>query len=201
MAERGVRDNIVYSSDMPRMWIQVSDDFQYVGNLKFTLMNAARVDIYYFAEADGANLKRTFHVQFEGYLPDNNHSYHYPSEERVQLNEHEYIFDAAFWNPLEYIQQRPDTDVAHGQRLLQEKGYDADGMKDIMRERYVRLLDDAKRTEILLIYAENLALYGLTADNLAEGGKAANEWERLRAEMHERSHHVFKVFDEPPSED
>jgi hypothetical protein len=197
MAARGVRDNVVYSSEMPRIWVQVSENFRYVGSLRFILKNAAWVEIYYFAEADGTALKRTFHVQFEGYLPDNAYSYHYPSNERVRLGDHDYIFDAAFWSPNEYVKQHPDTDVAQGNWLLAENGYDVDSMKDVMRERYVRLLDDAKRNEILFIYAENLALYGLTAADLE--GVHASEWSRLRAEMHERSHSVFQVFDQPPT--
>ena len=70
------------------------------------------------------------------------------------------------------------------------------GMRDVMRERYVRLLDEARRNEILLIYAENLAQYGLTAADLAVGGKSAQEWPRLREEMHQRSRASFKVVDQ-----
>lgn len=197
MAERSVQENVVYSSEMPRIWIRVSPDFRCVGSLKFILKNAAWVEIYYFAEAEGAHLKRTFHVQFEGYLPDNTYTYHYPSAERIRLGDNDYIFDAVFWNPTEYVKEHPDTDVAQGNQLLEDSGYNVESMKDVMRERYVRLLDDAKRTEILLIYAENLALYGLTADALE--GDRAGEWARLRAEMHERSRGVFQVFDQPPS--
>jgi len=196
MPERGVRGNTVFSSDIPKIQIQVDESFRYVGNLKFTLMDVAWVDIYYFVDADGADLKRTFHVQFEGYLPDNTHSYHYPSKERVKLGGHDYIFDAIFWSPGAAVQERPNSDTAHGHRFLQEKGYNVGGMRDVMRERYVRLLDEARRNEILLIYAENLAQYGLTAADLAVGGKSAQEWPRLREEMHQRSRASFKVVDQ-----
>ncbi|MEP7294075.1 MAG: hypothetical protein ABI835_19970 [Chloroflexota bacterium] len=198
MPERGVRDNLIYSTDAPRIQIQVADTFRYVGNLNFILKGVAWVDIYYFAEADaavenaaGAHLRRTFHVQFEGYLPDNTHSYRYSSTELVRLGDHDYQFDAAFWSPTVHVPANPNSDFAAGHRLLQAQGYDADGMRDTMRERYVRVLDDACRNEILLIYNENLAPYGVTADDLE--GEAADQWERLRAEMHKRARSAFRV--------
>lgn len=197
MAERSVQNNIVYSSDMPRMWIQVSEAFQYVGNLKIILKGIAWADIYYFVHADGATLKRTFHVQFEGYLPDNDYVYRYPSQEYVRLGNWDYQYDAAFWSPIDYVHAHPDSDVAHGHQLLMDKGYDADGVKDVMRERYVRVLDDAKRNEVLFIYTENLNPYGLTASDLGNND-AANEWPRLRAEMHEHARQSFQVFHQPP---
>lgn len=45
-----------------------------------------------------------------------------------------------------------------------------------MYVRLVHLLDEEKRKEFMIIYGEDLAATGLTADELSEGGKAHDRW-------------------------
>ena len=44
---------------------------------------------------------------------------------------------------------------------------------DVLSQRLVHLVDEAKRNELMIIYMEDLSGMGLTASDLGEGGRAA----------------------------
>jgi hypothetical protein len=77
-----------------------------------------------------------------------------------------------------YLEEaRPDSDSARAMDFLKERGYEP--FEDIAYVRFVRLLDEAKRKELLFSYSEDLAPLGLTAADLAEGGRAAGMREEI----------------------
>jgi hypothetical protein len=57
--------------------------------------------------------------------------------------------------------------------------------------RFVHLLDEQKRKELLIIYAEDVASTGLTAAELHEGGAAYGRWPGRASSA---GHTLFRLF-------
>ena len=69
--ERSVENNVLISSALPRLQVEVDSSLAYLGNLKSTIYDAAHIDNYYFVERDDEGfITRLLYLQFEVYLPD-----------------------------------------------------------------------------------------------------------------------------------
>ena len=73
-------------------------------------------------------------------------------------------------------QEKPKagSDLEHVQSLLRAKGYQLP--EAMMNVRFVHLLDDQRRKELMLIYAEDLQPTGFTVTDLVPGGKGSKQW-------------------------
>ncbi len=83
---RTVTDNVLHSDRLPAVRISVHPDFAYAGSLRFILNAVAHVEQHHFVIADERRrVQRLVWVQFEGYLDDNAHTYHYPMMDTLTL--------------------------------------------------------------------------------------------------------------------
>ena len=57
----------------------------------------------------------------------------------------------------------------------------------MMYVRLVHLLDEQKRKELMIIYAEDVTQSGLTAFELQPGGKAHDRWPTMEKGSHRKS--------------
>jgi len=57
----------------------------------------------------------------------------------------------------------------------------------------VRILDKFARSEMLMLYFENLSLYNLTADDLLKDGIGATRLPELRAALYQQFSQSIKV--------
>jgi hypothetical protein len=69
---------------------------------------------------------------------------------------------------------------------LEDKGYRM-ASDDVLSQRLVHLVDETKRDELMIIYMEDLSGIGLTASDLAEGGRAAAQWDEISNGLLERA--------------
>ncbi|HSO75519.1 MAG TPA: hypothetical protein VLU47_11850 [Blastocatellia bacterium] len=51
----------------------------------------------------------------------------------------------------------------------------------------VHLVDETKRSELMIIYSEDLSGTGLSANDLASGGRAADKWDSISKGLLERA--------------
>ena len=117
-------------------------------------------------------------VQFEGYLPNINAAYDYPATKTIDLGGETYIVNAeSIPNVSAALKQNPQSDVARAASFLESKGYHVS--ESIMFQRFVRLVDEAKRNEFILLYVEDA------------GAGAPTEKERA---MHEFQSRALKGF-------
>jgi len=152
---RQVKDQILTSTSLPPIRIKFADEFKHVGTLQFVLYDRAQVEQHFFVDADNEKrIKRMYWVQFEGYLPGVNAKYDYPANETVTLAGQTYLVNAeSVPNISEVVKRMPQSDVERGIKFLQSKGY---RMNEAIRyERFVRLVDEAKRNEMILTYVED----------------------------------------------
>ena len=169
---RRVTGQTLTSTHLPAVRIKFDKALKYVGNQSFVLYDVANAEQHFFVDADKqGRIKRMYWVQFEGYLPNNTHSYDYKSSSSVDIGGLTFIGDAHARN-ISGNQGRADSDGNRGRAFLEAKGYRM-ASNEVLWQRLVHLVDEAKRNELMIIYLEDLSGMGLTAADLAKGGAAA----------------------------
>jgi hypothetical protein len=177
---------VISSTGFPEGTLAVDPKLTYIGSDKWVLYGVADCEIHVFAEVDAdKNLKRLAWVQFEGYLPTNNHTYNYDKEPfRTELGGHTF-FDRVNFRKSDPTQKpRAGSDTERVLGMLTAKGIKLPA--EVANIRWVRL-DEARRKELMIIYIEDLAPLNLTAADLAEGGKAAGDIDKVRNGVRDRA--------------
>ncbi len=189
---RPVRGQILISTQLPSVSLEVAKPFKYVGGHSFVLYEVANAEQHFFVDADkDGRIKRMYWIQFEGYLPSNSHVYDYQATKVVNIGGLEFIADASARN-LKANPGRPDSDGNRARAFLTSKGYRL-GSDDVLTQRLVHLADQEKRNELMIIYLEDLGARKLTAADLAPGGKAADEWKGISKGLLERATKNLKL--------
>jgi hypothetical protein len=171
---RTVKGQVLTSPAMPAVSMKFDKAFKYAGTQSFVLYNVANAEQQFFVDADKqGRIRRLYWVQFEGYLPNNTHSYRYQATKTINLGGLDFIADAYARNR-KANPGRPDSDGSRAQAFLESKGYRIGD--EVLSQRLVHLVDEAKRNELMVIYLEDLSALGVTAADLAPGGKAAAKW-------------------------
>jgi hypothetical protein len=152
---RRVKRQVLTSTYLPSIRVRFDKRFKYVGSQKFILYDRAQVEQYFFVDADKQRrIKRMYMVQFEGYLPNVNATYDYPLTKTINLGGQTYIVNAeSIPSVSAALKQNPQSDVARAASFLESKTYRVS--ESIIFQRFVRLVDESKRHEIILLYVED----------------------------------------------
>ncbi|MGA9542380.1 MAG: hypothetical protein WBQ85_02350 [Candidatus Sulfotelmatobacter sp.] len=171
---RKVLDNVVTSERDPAVRIELPKAAQYVGADRWVLYGIADCELHAFVEADAQkNVQRLYWIQFEGYLPSRPDLRHtYDSPKHTTIGGMDFYVDT--WVRAKGATTESGSDREHIEALVRARGYRMP--EAMMYVRLVHLLDEEKRKEFMIIYGEDLAATGLTADELSEGGKAHDRW-------------------------
>lgn len=172
--QRKVTGNVLDALGSPASRIEVDSAIPYVGLQRFILYDVADAEQHLFAEADKEmRITRFYWLQFEGYLPNNPRaSYNYKSPKSVDIGGLSFVVDA---NPRKYGgPMRAGSDGARMVKMLESKGFHFPAAAALVR--MVHVPDAAKRSELMIIYAEDLAPSGVHVEELAEGGKHSSRW-------------------------
>ena len=189
---RTVKDRTLTSTQMPAVRLEFSKPFEYAGGHSFILYEVANAEQHFFVDADkDGRIKRMYWIQFEGYLPSNTHTYDYKSPKKVNIGGLDFFADAYARN-IKASPGRPDSDGNRARAFLAGKGYHL-GSDEVLSQRLVHLVDEAKRNELMIIYLEDLSEMKLTAADLAKGGKAADQWDAISKGLLERATSGIKL--------
>ena len=181
-----VAGQVLTSNGMPSVRMKFDQAFKYVGTQSFVLYDVANAEQHFFVDADKTGrIKRMYWVQFEGYLANNSHTYEYKVTKTVTIAGLDFIADVYARN-IKANPGRPDSDGSRARAFLQSKGYRM-ASDETLSQRLVHLVDERKRSELMIIYLEDLSARGLTAADLAEGGKAFAQWNQISTELLERA--------------
>jgi hypothetical protein len=152
---RRVKRQVLTSTSLPPIRIKFDKTFKYVGSQSFILYDSAQVEQHFFVNADKQQrIKRMYMMQFEGYLPNIKATYDYPLTKTVNLGGQTYIVNAErIPNVPAALKQNPQSDVTRAASFLESKGYRIS--ESIIFQRFVRLVDEAKRNEFILLYVED----------------------------------------------
>ena len=197
-AKRFVRNRTLVSREQPPMDLAVDPRLESVGSLEFDLKQAARVQRFVFASRDGRGVPaRMLIVQFESILPDAKGSYTFGMENPTRLGAHDYQTQLGFFNFDEAATARPGAEAEHTRAFLAERGWNVAGENFIVA-RYARVVDDAKRSELIVFYLENLRTLDRTREELQDGGARAAERAGLLRDVAARSRLSFTIRDGGP---
>lgn len=183
--ERQVQANVITSERDPKIKITLPSSVQYVGADRWPLLDLADCELHLFVDATGQKaVQRLLWVQFESYLssrPDLHHSYPFTKTETLNG----LLFDVrARFGPGNDT-PKPGSDSEHVAALLRAKGYRMP--ESMMNVRLVHLLDEEKRKELMIIYAEDLQPTGVSFNDLLPGSKYADKWPSLEADLIRRA--------------
>jgi hypothetical protein len=151
---RRVKGQTLTSNSRPSIRIRFGKAFKYVGSQRFILYDRAQVEQQFFVDADKQqHLKRMYMVQFESYLPDIIGAYNYTTTKTINLAGQTYIVDAEVVRDVPAaVKQDSQSDVARAASFLERKGFRLG--EAIVFQRFVRLIDETKRSEFILLYVE-----------------------------------------------
>jgi hypothetical protein len=188
--ERQVAGNTLVSERDPAVTIKLPRAAKHVGADRWDLYEIADAELHVFVEANSKKqVKALYWIQFEAYLPSNTHTYNYTKDEPMNWSGREFYVRARFGptnNP-----SRAGSDLEHVRTLLANAGYTLPA--ESMNVRLVHLLDEAKRKELMFIYAEDLAPTGHTSAQLMSGDQTTPEWEPIRKALIERAMKRIRV--------
>ncbi|HEX8560717.1 MAG TPA: hypothetical protein VF668_21670 [Pyrinomonadaceae bacterium] len=177
----------------PRVRIKFAKEFKYAGGHSFVLYDVANAEQHFFVDADArGRVRRLYWVQFEGYLPTNTRSYNYKSPNVVKVGALDFVADSQARRippPDPAAAAKPANKISDGEQaraFLASKGYTL-ASDEALWQRLVHLTDASKRSELMVIYLEDLGGTGMTAADLNEGGRAAAQWESVSKALLERA--------------
>jgi hypothetical protein len=151
---RTVKDQVLTSTSLPNIRLKFDKHFKFVGTQQFVLYGRSQAEQFFFVDADGGQIRRMYLVQFEGYLPNTNATYDYAVTGTIDIHGQTYITSTDTVPSVSAVlKQEPESDVARAVAFLTAKGLHFSD--SVMYQRFVRLVDDAKRNEFILVYVED----------------------------------------------
>ena len=169
----------------------------YAGAERFNLYGVADAEIHVFVEADAAKkMRRLYWVQFESYLPSNDHRYNYADGNKRLAVAGDTVWVRAGPVPTN-APMRAGGDRESVMRILARGGYTLPA--EAMNVRMVRILDDPAgtghgRRELMVIYAEDLAAAGKSLADFAKDGKLdPAAWQPFEQPLVDRATAAVKV--------
>ena len=168
----------------PAVTIQVPRSAVYLGAERWDLYDVADCELHLFVEAHpDKTVKAMYWIQFEAYLPTNQHTYDYSKDEPVNFG------GLPFWKSSSFgptsNTPRAGGDGERTRQMLARAGYKLPAER--MSVRLVHLLDESRRKELMVIYAEDLAPSGYTAAQLLDGKEPRAEWKAIERGLVERA--------------
>jgi hypothetical protein len=178
-------NNVIISERDPRVRIELPESVQYVGADRRVLYGIADCELHAFVKADKQqNVQRLYWIQFEGYLPTKPKLKHqYDSPRHAMIGGLDFYVDT--WTNTSDKKPEAGSDLEHIKALIRAHGYTMPA--GMMYVRFVHLLDEQKRKELMVIYGEDLSPTGFTAADLKKGGRAYDQWPVIEKSLVERA--------------
>ena len=194
--QRYVEGQVLVSTDLPAIRVRLDEAFAYVGQRTFTLKDIARVERYVFVDADEQRrIERMFIFQFEGFLDTNDHTYRYRFTNPVELGGHTFNHNTWYYDDAVEMARNPGAESERTRAFLEEQGYHLE--QELMMSRFVAVVDEAKRNELILYYFENVRDTGYTLAEIAtKEGDIAPEHTALDDSLTYRSRQHFTVLED-----
>jgi hypothetical protein len=194
--ERKVHEDVLTSDHDPQIRIVLPATSHYLGADRWILGGFDDCELHAFVDADQQKtVQRLYWVQFESYLPSRPNMHHtYDSPRHAEMAGMDFYVDT--WPRATNTKTEAGSDLGHLELLIHSKGYNLP--TEMIYARFVHLLDQEKRKELMIIYAENLAPTGLTAADLLKGGKDFRRWPTLERDLIDRAEQNIKLH--TPSE-
>jgi len=189
--ERKVEGNTITSLRDPEVRVQMPSSAHYIGADRWPLYDIADCELHVWVEADEQKkVQRLYWVQFEQYLPNKPDLHHtYDSPRHLAIGGMDFYVDT--WTRNVDEKSKPGSDGEHVRALIDRAGYKLP--TDTMSVRLVHLLDNEKRKELMIIYAEDLQPTGHTAADLRKDGSAYDRWPEVEQGLIQRAKTAIRL--------
>jgi hypothetical protein len=174
--------------------MEVDPAFTYVGNITFELKSIALVDRHVFVDATDGRINRMIVLQFEGFLDDNDHTYVWEITNPIVLGGKAYKHNLYLFDVSEAIAGDPGAETDHTAAFLEREGYQLENEQ--MMSRFARIVDAARRHELIIFYHENVLDTGHTLTEISKDGDLLPEYAALGEALTKRSLSSFSVIEE-----
>ncbi len=146
--EREVKSNRLISKSDPAITIEVPRSAVYLGAERWDLYDVADCELHLFVEAyPDKTVKAMYWVQFEAYLPSNEHTYDYSKDVPVTFG------GRPFWKSSNFgptnNTPRAGSDGERTRQMLARAGYKLPAER--MSVRLVHLLDESRRKDFQIV--------------------------------------------------
>jgi ketosteroid isomerase-like protein len=188
---------IVSPADPP-ISITVDRRLAYVGSLRFPLGETAEVERFVFADGDtSGHVRELFVAQFEALLPAAEKGYTFPTTTPTRLGAHDYQTDTGIFDFADAARARPNFEADRTRAFLARHGLEV-GDDDFLTARHARIVDPAKRRELILFSWVNLEGTGFTRADFDSGAPRAAEARQLLRAHEARARERMRIVDGPP---
>lgn len=141
---REMKGDTILSPSMPRLGIQISPDFIYLGDLQYIARGTHHAEAFIFISPNGVgHVTRILLVHFEGFLENQQGEYRLAPQDTLQMDHSTYAVETSVIDLQEYIAQQPRSDLAHAADYIRQRGYTLTG--DMRYLRFSRLVSDDQR--------------------------------------------------------
>src|SRR4029079_3815155 len=145
---RKVEDNVLISSSLPSIKIQLDPAFHFLGSFPFQIQQLATGNRYVFVDGTPEKLQRMFIAQFESFLPESTEIYRYNFNQAEVLGKFRFRHNTFAFNVQDAIKENPESEAALTQKFLQTKGYKV--LDEWMASRFLTLGDETRKSEMIL---------------------------------------------------
>lgn len=150
---RAIEGDTILSPSLPRLGVRISPDFIYVGDVQYIARDSFHVEEFIFLSPNSiGHVTRLMLVHFEGYLENREGMYEYTARPSVHLDGEDYLYDLQFIDLQEYLNQRPNSDLAHAADYIRQRAYTVAG--DYTFQRFIRAVGSERRDEFVVLYLE-----------------------------------------------
>jgi hypothetical protein len=185
---RAVEGQVLVSTQLPRIRIEIAPEFRFVGRLPFRIRDVAEGERLVFAETGGTRVTRLFVAQFEGFLPGVEDIYRYSFENARRFGSHRFRHNVFAYVRADADEENPAGEAALTHRFLADRGLELPNV--LLVSRFLTLGDDRRRNELILFYMEAGTKHQYDA---IDSGSAAGK--DLARALEERSLTSFRVIE------
>ena len=177
-----VKGQTLSSPELPGVSLEFAKSLTYAGGQRFKLYGVAIAEQHFFVETGPQESVRRFYwVQFEHYLPTNDHRYRYKAERVAKIGDLDFITDTRVFAQYFGKESNPASDSARMKAFFKAKGY---RMPDaIVRARCFYLPDSSNRSELMIIYGEALTQADLDGVAIPAEESADAKYPQLAAKV------------------
>ncbi len=189
---RRVEKGTLSSSELPRITVTVDKAFTYVGRFDFILKGIAKGERFIFVDAGrGKTVNRLFIAQFEGFLPDQPHTYNYSFANAELMAGYKFRQNTYAYSNAEAARSNPDAEAALTSKFLRERGFKLED--ELMMSRFLTVPDAERKNELILFYLENVSTTGKTISDFYSGDEETAVWRGISVGLTARSRKAFQV--------
>jgi len=198
-ADRHVKDGVFYSDANPVLTLRVDPALDYVGLLRFPLMETSNVERHVWVAAEDSQVTTLLIFQFETIMTgvDGTYRFNIPggarqagsnfryTPERIELGDHAYVHNTWAFDLGETARLNPRAESAHTTRMLAENGYELPN--EFIMSRFVTEVGEDSRSEFIIYYMESLRAHGKSLEDFPDGGPPIEAYDTLSQSVKQRS--------------